>query len=205
MSTPVIDFSKAIKRHHLLQAGDVDRLCSQDHRSNGLVAGFIGHRSVSLLIGDSGLGKSPLAYQLGLCVAEGMPFLGIKTERGPVVYADYENGLQGSRELREGLVRFLNLTKAPDSFVLWSADDDGAGHVYIEDICRDVEPVLFIVDALRSHDPSFEKSDYAGERMSGLRSVASKSGAAILAIHHVRKPGPEAPPTLDSEDTVLMQ
>jgi hypothetical protein len=205
METIPVDLEVLFKRHHLLRPDDVDRICSQVSRPSGLVAGIIGHRSVSVLIGDSGLGKSPLAYQLGLCVAEGIPFLGLKTERGTVIYADYENGLQDGQELRKRLVGFLKLPKAPDGFVLWSPDLEGTGSARIEDICHDIKPALLIIDSLRSHDPSFEKSDVAGERMNALRSVAYKHNAAILAIHHVRKPGLDGPPSLDSEDSVLMQ
>jgi len=49
-------------------------------------------RSVNILVGDSGLGKSPLVYQLGISVATGVPFLGRETRKGRVVIADNENG-----------------------------------------------------------------------------------------------------------------
>lgn len=205
MAAVVLDIAEAAKRHHLLSRGDLERLCSQSHQGRGLVAGFIGHRSVSVLIGDSGLGKSPLAYQLGLCVAEGIPFLDLKTEPGCVVYVDYENGHEGILVLQQRLTRFLSLPKTPDTFLVWSPDTPGVGNLRIEELCQDVKPVLLIVDSLRSHDPSFEKADNAGDRVNSLRSIAARTGTALLAIHHVRKPGPEGPPTLDGDDTVLMQ
>jgi hypothetical protein len=191
-----------LKEHDLLRPQDVDKLCSRQNRNGGLVEGLIAGRSVSVLIGDSGLGKSPLAYQLGLCVAAGMPFLGLKTNRGTVVYADYENGLEESRALRNRLIKFLNLPQAPDNFMLWTPDCGNS--LNIESICRDVKPALFIVDSLRSHDPAFEKSDNAGHGMSKLRSVAYKHGVAMLVVHHVKKPGPDGVPPLDSDSTVLM-
>jgi hypothetical protein len=58
----------SLNAHDLLTPAEVDLLCAQDHRSKSFVEGFISHNSVSVLVGDSGLGKSPLAYQLGLCV-----------------------------------------------------------------------------------------------------------------------------------------
>src|SRR4029077_5680110 len=60
--------------NHLLRPEDVDALCAHEFSSSGgIVAGLIPKRAVSFLIGDSGLGKSPLAYQLGLSVAAGIP------------------------------------------------------------------------------------------------------------------------------------
>jgi hypothetical protein len=194
----------SLNAHDLLTPAEVDRLCAQEHRSKSFVEGFISHNSVSVLVGDSGLGKSPLAYQLGLCVAEGIPFLDMKTERGLVIYADYENGLLDSREMRDALVRHLQLPRAPDNFILWTPDCARRSLV-IEDVCSCAKPSLFIIDSLRSHDPYLEKTEQAGTGMAKLRSVASKLRVAILAIHHVRKPGPDGVPSLDKEDTVLMQ
>jgi hypothetical protein len=190
--------------HHLLKPDDVDRLCDNEKHANrdGVIAGLIARRSVSMLIGDSGIGKSPLAYQLGLCVAAGVPFLGMPTQEGLVVYADYENPIEESRELRDRQVSFLKLPTAPDNFLLWTPDSgDPLG---IEGICRDVKPAMFLVDSLRSHSPQFEKSDNAGEEMKRLNTIARTYGAAILVIHHTRKPGEDGVPLLDSEEMGLM-
>src|SRR5258708_2734712 len=93
-----------LRENHLLSPDDVDRECAKSEFSSnsGVVAGFIPRRAVTVLIGDSGLGKSPFAYQLGLCVAAGIPlFPGMQTESGLVVMADFENGLIDSRNMRE--------------------------------------------------------------------------------------------------------
>lgn len=190
-------------KHGLMRPDDVDRICDQEKTNQkGIVAGLIAPRSVSVLIGDSGIGKSPLAYQLGLCVASGAPFLGMPTQEGVVIYADYENPIEDSRELRDRQVGFLQLPKAPDKFLLWTPDCGDT--LEIEGVCRDVKPAIFMIDSLRSHSPEFEKSEYAGERMKALNTIARTYGAAIVAIHHIRKPSLDAVPLLDSEQTVLM-
>lgn len=188
--------------NHLLRPEDVDALCAPESPSSGgIVAGLIPKRAVSFLIGDSGLGKSPLAYQLGLSVAAGIPFLaGMETERGPVVYLDYENGLAESRELRQQLVRFLEMAEAPKDFYVWTPDQS---ELKLESVCKG-SPKLVIVDSMRSHDPQFEKGEHAGEKMKQLNDLARKYGVSILVIHHLRKPGENGVPPLDSEDTPLM-
>jgi hypothetical protein len=192
-----------LAKHHLLQPLEVDRLCDAGHSSkSGVVAGLIAHSSVAVLCGDSGLGKSPLAYQLGLSVAAGVPFAEMKTEPGLVVYADFENSLEQSREVREQLIQFLDLSKAPSNFVLWTPDSGYS--LELEGICRDVRPTLLIIDSLRSYSPHFEKSDYAGEAMKSLNELARRHATSILVIHHIRKPGENGAPLLDNEDTGLM-
>lgn len=197
------DFRHLLAKHHLMQPLDVDRLCDQQHSStSGVVAGLIARSSVSVLSGDSGLGKSPLAYQLGLSVAAGVPFIEMKTQQGVVVYADFENSVEQSREVREQLVEFLGLSKPPENFILWTPDSGYS--LDLEGISQDLQPSLLIVDSLRSHSPTFEKSEYAGEEMKRLNSQARKHGTAILVIHHIRKPGENGAPLLDNEDTGLM-
>ena len=50
-----------------------------------------------------------------------------------------------------------------------------------------------------------EKNENAGQGMSSLRSAAYKHAVGVLAVHHVRKPGTEGVPSLDDDDTVLME
>jgi hypothetical protein len=192
-----------LAKYHLMRPLEVDRLCDQQRSSgSGLVAGLIARSSVSVLSGDSGLGKSPLAYQLGLSVATGEPFVEMKTQQGLVVYADFENSIEQSREVREQLVKFLGLSKPPENFILWTPDS--GDFLDLDGICQDLRPSLLVVDSLRAHSPSFEKSEYAGEEMKRLNSQARKHGTAILVIHHIKKPGEIGPPLLDNEDTALM-
>jgi len=200
-----ITVASAILAHRLLTPEQLAHLCQLEHRDGGgLVAGLIARRSVSILVGDSGLGKSPLAYQLGLCVAAGIPFLGMPTEQGAVVYADYENGMDESNLLIGRLSGFLGLPNPPANFCLWSPDHAN-GSFDLDAICSEVKPSLIILDSLRAHDPNFEKTDHAGEGMKRLRSAgAYKHSVAIIAIHHTKKPGPDGPPALDKDDTRLI-
>src|SRR5215469_4534586 len=53
-----------------------------------LVQEYIKRHSLTLAVGASGLGKSPWCYQLAICVAAGLPFLGLATEQARVLYCD---------------------------------------------------------------------------------------------------------------------
>ena len=199
-----------LRENHLLRPEGVDAECRNADYSNnrGLVEGLIPRRAVTFLIGDSGLGKSPLAYQLGLCVAAGVPFAGMQTEQGLVIMIDYENGLEEGRNLRNQIAAFLKLSEVPKDFLVWSPDYARDGYLDILSACEQAprKPSLIIVDSLRSHDPHFEKNEYAGARMSQLNKLAYKYGTAILVIHHTRKPDRERPvASLDDDDTRVMQ
>jgi hypothetical protein len=46
--------------------------CCKEQPINYLVEGLLPAEDVHVAVGDSGLGKTPWAYQLGLCVASGI-------------------------------------------------------------------------------------------------------------------------------------
>ena len=199
-----------LSMNYLLNHENLGDECAKAERSSktGAVAGFLPRRAVSFLVGDSGIGKSPLAYQLGLSVAAGVPFLGMETESGLVIMGDYENGMEESLNMSKQVARFLGISKVPNNFVVWSADHANGKSMDIQSICERApqKPRLLIIDSLRSHDAHFEKHDHAAEKMNQLNRVAHKSGAAILLIHHTRKPNREhSAPALYSDDTRVMQ
>jgi RecA-family ATPase len=57
------------------------------------VRGMIPSRTVTMLGGDGGLGKSTLAEQLAVATVADVPWLGISTQPGPVLYASAEDDL----------------------------------------------------------------------------------------------------------------
>src|SRR5712691_566075 len=72
---------------------DLGKRCAEIGSSEYLIEGLLPVRSLSVVVGASGLGKSPLLYQAGLCIASATPFLGRPVRQGTVLYMDAENGL----------------------------------------------------------------------------------------------------------------
>ena len=160
--------------------------------SNDLVEGLLPTKSISLVVGESGLGKSPLLDQLGICVAAGIPFLGRPTRQGRVVIADFENGIGDAVELIENLSRYLGLPGPPSEVLIWSANDclpryGQSGHTLI-DMLRDVQPDLAIIDSLGSYNPAAEeKNSAANELLKEFRRLGREHNTASIFVHHPRK------------------
>jgi AAA domain len=157
-----------------------------------VIKGLLPARQIAILLGDSGLGKSPLMYQAAVCVASGLPFLGCETLKGRVVIADFENGLGDMSELVERISRYLGLPAAPADLHIWSLNDcesrfGQVGHTLL-DMLRDVHPTLAIVDSLGSYDPDAEEKNSAATRMlKNFRSLARDCETASWFVHHRRK------------------
>ncbi len=181
-----------------------------------LIEGIVRRKSVNLLVGDSGLGKTPLAIQAGLCVAAGVPFLRMNVEKGRVLYCDAESDLAGFSETVETIVRFLTLKTAPDDFMCWSPNwNDGkdVSETYADWSMKLVarvqtfKPTLVVVDSLRMFWPKAEtKNADAADMLTRLKKVSRNTGATWLICHHRRKVNQQAyVPPLDENPHAWFQ
>ena len=163
-----------------------------------LVEGLLRIPSVNLLVGDSGLGKTPLGIQLGICVAAGLPFLGLQVPKcGRVLYCDAESDLSSFQEILTAISRFLGLSEPPANFHVWSPNweshiDAREAHsswsVKLTDRVHSVEPSLVIVDPLRMFWLQAENgNDDAAAVIKSMRSVSGPTGCVWVITHHRRK------------------
>lgn len=173
-----------------------------------VVDGLVPDRSIVLVVGDSGLGKSPLLYQAALCVASGIPFLGRPVRQGRVLYLDYENGLGDVDDMVTQLSLHLGLSGTPQDLLLWNLNDSptnwGQLGYKAVDMIREVRPSLAILDSLAAFWPGIEeKNSTATQAFQEFRSVIRDCGSSVAAIHHPKKQSdkPEySPPPLEGPD-----
>lgn len=160
-----------------------------------VVEDLIMEGTVNLLIGDSGLGKTPLLEQLAICVATGTPFLGLDTQQGKVLFCDAESAGAHFVGYIRALEDFLGVTTGEDDIRYYlanlSATEEtlvGDFETKVGDLVAAVGPKLVIIDCLRPFWPDAElKSEIAARVMRNLRHIATKAGCAIIIVHHRRK------------------
>ena len=177
----------------VLWPAQVDRICEEQNRVRFLVQDFLPAKSIGIMAGESTIGKSPLICQLGLCVAAGLPFLGMPTEQGPVLYFDLENSLLDCKSMRDSIKQFLDLVETPQDFLLMQEPPRDLEHWVDE-----VKPKLVLIDSLRAFRPDVtEKNRAAAEWLMRIRSLTRKYDCSFLIVHHLRKPTKDAPTTND--------
>ncbi|HEX5423273.1 MAG TPA: AAA family ATPase [Candidatus Acidoferrales bacterium] len=194
-STPTEPSKQKLLSVGVLWPAEVDRVVADERRVKFLVEGFLQVKSIAMAAGESTIGKSPLFYQMGLCVAAGIPFLGMPTEQGRVLYLDLENSLADSRQIRDAVVKFLGRDKAPDDFLV----KNEAPVVMLDGLLDVVKPVLVIVDSLRAFRPDATAANKdAGTFLNEMRRLSRKHGCSFVFVHHLRKPGrDDVSPDLD--------
>lgn len=156
-----------------------------------IVAGFLSAKNIDALIGDSGLGKTPLGAQLGLSIASGKPFLGMPVQHAAVLYVDYENGRRPYKKLLERLVQFLGLADVPDTFRYMQGGAKNHVLYAIRQLREEYPalPIVVIFDTMRGFDSKMEsKNEAASDEITNLRETLAKPlNVSFLLIHHIRK------------------
>lgn len=158
-----------------------------------LVAGILPQRAIGVVLGESGLGKTPLLYQLALAVASGEDFLGGRVSQGSVLYLDYENGLLQVEKMVEQLMRFFDLAQAPEDMRLWNFHDiPEHQHTFSSnravEMIGDLKPDLAIIDSLASYHPEAEEQNSTASRMlQDFRGLIRDHGTTVVLVHHLRK------------------
>lgn len=157
-----------------------------------IIADLIYRRTVNIAVGDSNLGKTPYFYQLALCVAAGVVFIGQETTRNRVLYVDLENTEEDIEKYITVISKALGIeppSKEWFQFLTASDLDDPKGSE--KRLEREIEayrPALVIVDSLRGYNPLVEtKSEVAAKVIGDCQRIAKANDTSWVFIHHPRK------------------
>jgi AAA domain len=200
--TQTLNVSELGRRWGIYTPGELRQKCKELDCGASLVAGLIPARSLGIVVGDSGVGKSPLLYQAAICVSAGVPFLGRVVTPGPVLYLDFENGLGDVDDMIDRLSRHVGLAAAPENLRLWNYNC--APSLWTPDavatMVQDARPVWTIIDSVGAYAPEVEdKASNVTRVYQELRKIIRDCFTTITVVHHLKKPSvklDEAPPPL---------
>ena len=181
---------------YFLNAWTADQLMAAEFPpTRWAVPGLIAE-GISLLSGPPKVGKSWLAYGLGLAVAgAGKALDTIEVEHGDVLYLALEDT---AKRLQDRMRKMLGSTPAPKRLTLHTTCPpltDGGGHAIAGWLERHPDARLIIIDVLariRGRDDtgmSAYDADYAA--ITRIKRLADHYGVAVVLVHHVRKASSE--------------
>lgn len=142
-------------------------------------------RSVNLVVGETGEGKTPWEMQKAMCVAAGIPFLGQSVQQGGVVWVDFENGEALVLAMMEKIAAALELPSVPENIHILSFPESVA---QVDEQVALIKPKLVIVDALRGFDSDAEQyNSKAGKLLKDRYQKARLTDTSWDFIHHLKK------------------
>lgn len=168
------------------------QLCTDNQNAprSFIVDNLIAEQSTNIAVGDSGLGKSPWVYQLSLAVCHGIPFHGMSTRRGRVIYCDLENSQIEIEKLVKTQSAFLGQGEPWDQLI---SVTEGADLEKLDAYAAELKPALVVIDPLRMWQPDAEKTEISSRLLAEIRTMGNKFGFASLILHHPRKTSKDAP------------
>ncbi len=150
-----------------------------------LIDRLIPEAAVTLLCGDSGIGKSTFALAVAGAVAHGQAFLGRGTVQRPVLYVDRENPLAVVRER----IDRLGIIETADLIIwgLWvNPLPDGPTAASILEFASAHRPLIIFDSLVGFHTGSEQDASETRRHMRAYISLAS-AGAAVIVLHHTGK------------------
>jgi hypothetical protein len=164
---------------------DIPSVWSLDARLTWLVPDILPEGAITMLTGDSGVGKSTLALALCGSVVRGMRFLGRDSSPRRALYIDRENPLSVVRERLER----LRIGETPE-LIVWGGwvdpAPDGPAMASVMRFARDERPLIVFDSFIAFHPGSEQDASETRRYMQHYRNLASV-GATVLVIHHTGK------------------
>jgi hypothetical protein len=187
------EFAKLKAKWAIYRPDELRCRCQARGNQRYVINRFVPEKSLVLMVGDSGLGKSPLAYQMALCVAAGVPFLGEPVQQTSALYLDFENGSFEVNHLVGQLSKHLGIAEPPRHLTLWNIGDckpdwGTSGHSAVE-LIRDVKPGVVFIDPLTAAYPDMEKTSVeATNGIQRFRAAMRDCNCSVVGLHHRKKP-----------------
>jgi predicted ATP-dependent serine protease len=172
---------------------------------------LIANQTVNIVVGHSGLGKTPLLVQIGLHIAAGREIFGHNVTQGRVLYIDAESNPHDFLKMEESISTLMKLDSPPAEFHVWSPNWDNNPNVnYTMDLEREINsfrPSVVFIDPIRVFWPDAPKNgDEATRLITRLRQLAKSVGCAFVLLHHPRKENSDAPTvSLENEPQTWFQ
>ena len=139
--------------------------------------------ATSILGARPGAGKSSIARNLAMCVADGVPFLGRGVKQGRVMVAALE-------ENRKMVIKaFRTMGATGNNLYLRSLDMTENGLETLRSAIERIDPVLITIDTLADFFMGQDVNDHKVMKpaLAKLHRLAEDTGVHIFIVHHDKK------------------
>jgi hypothetical protein len=164
-------------------------------KTRWIVKGVIPERSLTVIYGRWGSGKSTVAIEVCADIALGTPWHGHKAKQGVVVYVASENA-HGVRARLDALLRERGITL--DAFEGRFLEITGRPHLLkpdeVQELIKELKPFgpsLIVIDTLaRAVAGSDENAaQETGILVENCQTLINATGATVCLVHHTGKDG----------------
>lgn len=158
-------------------------LKEKDEETPWLVNNLLILGGTSLLAGKPKVGKSTLARNLALAIAQGKDFFNRETHSGPVIYLALE---EKRTEVRK---HFRDLGAIDENIHICTSSLPSNAFELLKKAAEELIPALIIIDPLFRLVRVRDLNDYAQvtQALEPITTLARETGSHILCVHHLGK------------------
>lgn len=153
---------------------------------------YLAKKTLSIIEGDPGLGKSYLAMMMAASISSGATLPCVKRNKptltGPVVYFDIENNAASVTKVRLKYNGFDNLNNYYPVEQAFSIEDlDAIEEMY--DYLEKIKPVLVVFDTLNTYigRADTHKASEATQAMNVFKQISTDFDCAVCVLRHLTK------------------
>jgi hypothetical protein len=164
-----------------------------------LIKGLMFQGDKGMVFGESGSGKSFLCVDMGISIARGVPFLGMKTAQGSVLYQAGEGGrgLQkriDAYKLHHQVTEDVPFVLLPEKVNLFASDGDAEAFINECVAWKSYLPdplAMVVIDTFSTASPGANENDAAdmGRMLDAGDRLNKATGAAVIWVHHKNASG----------------
>lgn len=168
----------------------VDEMIKEEKKMNWLIKGMIPFNGISMIFGESGVGKSFVAVDIACRVSLGLSFNKRNISCGKVLYLAGE-GNSGLSMRFKAWSKLNNVHSLPNLYVSSEAidlDSDDSINAIIQRTMLENENkyVLIIIDTLNNHMSGDENSAMDTRNFVGkCKKLSNVLGGTIMFVHHL--------------------
>jgi hypothetical protein len=152
-----------------------------------ITEGMIVRGGVTLLVAESTAGKTTMSIFLADAIMRGIPFFGLKCEKGDILFIEQD---EGSNLLKDQWQKIGLTTHIKVSTVKLSWDNDKRKfNSELDDLLLYYRPDLVIIDAFSGLGVKDITRPESGDVLNSLREKATKYNCAFLVLHHLNRSG----------------
>lgn len=155
-----------------------------DYEIDWLIDNFIARKTINLLVAKPKIGKSTLARFMASKLTKGVPCLKSNTKKSSVILLNFEN-------LKNQVVahfKFLDVGPSEELY-LCQAPFVEDPIKYLEFLCEQCKPDLFIIDPLQMFVSLKDSNNYEStmSQMMAFKKICEEKNVSFLFIHHAKK------------------
>lgn len=187
----IINVNQNAKDKNALMYLTAKELQSKDIPEPRVIVEGMLYQGLSVIASQPKIGKSWLALNLSICVANGQDFLNHSTTKGDCLYLALEDSMS---RLKIRLISVLGGENAPDNLFIATLSktlENGLLEQLNDFISFHPNTKLIIIDTLQKvrGNMKFNESAYGNDykEVGALKQFADKHNIAIVLIHHLRK------------------